>query len=778
MDHQSPNTWLIRREVMEGRGLVVLLRETDAAAFALVHEACVVARAEDRLRIVDLSDFGGRRPLTPHHRRIAPADRPDERLSAWIESVDHATHKPFGRHGRRLSPPARSRRRTLPPPDIGGSRGSFDPRGDLPVPDLDLSEAGVGGAVLVVRGESCEAARWLALAAIEAAEAAGKAAPLVLDRANNLGALVGRLGWSAYRASADAPVMGEGGALMRAIRGSPEFEAEWEAASGRLDAELAVDVRDGVRVLAARGRTLLAAAGEDAGGLGPELFLAEATGDGWPEACGLPGGSGADGLLRKAFREGVGSLVRVDGDPVIQGLAPWIRADGGLSLLPHAAGRREGFSAERLGRALGAVCDLARADACAASAQPQILMRWSLRGNAGRRLDFVRTWAGLADLALDGLGAAIDAGRPSLPLVAQALGVGTATARRLVGRPRPPFPLRPQPGQPGGGAAGLGRLLEAFGHDRLPPPGDERAWTGFAECVKLALFPFSETGLDDPGASTIAALLLPLGRDWPARRDRMAAISDDVLQSRDMLRDLVRAARLNGAIPRSELTARVIEATTGGGSIARLAAVSRGWHAHPALARVRRGGVPLDTAWPVPFGTADLGGGWTAVALSTALDLHEEGAAGRDRRGREGLSHCVGGYGRACAEGRSLVLGLRRDGARDSTVELAPAEPGEGDAWDLAGEPHRLVQHRGRENAPASAEAAAALGLLRRALGDGTIPVDPGAIGPRPYGGIVHEPDDPTLLGLWEPLLPGRPPWAADAVPEPDEPDAGPAPGR
>jgi hypothetical protein len=123
----------------------------------------------------------------------------------------------------------------------------------------------------------------------------------------------------------------------------------------------------------------------------------------------------------------------------------------------------------------------------------------------------------------------------------------------------------------------------------------------------------------------------------------------------------------------------------------------------------------------------------------------------------------VATYARACLEGRSLIVSLRRDvggrAERASTIELVPGgDRGRGLAapFDVGGRPYAMIQHSGRENqAPPEGAAAAAERLrLRLALGD--VAVDESALESRPA-----EPDGTgiparDLFPMWRRLLPRR----------------------
>lgn len=150
------------------------------------------------------------------------------------------------------------------------------------------------------------------------------------------------------------------------------------------------------------------------------------------------------------------------------------------------------------------------------------------------------------------------------------------------------------------------------------------------------------------------------------------------------------------------------------------------------------------------------GTGVTVSPLGDEESLRREGAARNDASGAAGLSHCVGDYGMACADGRSRILSLRIPG-RDGYARLSTAEirwPGDGGAPVVS-------QHAGRGNGEPGRQASAALSAYMghlSSLGTGR---------PAP----VHRPEMPhgarqagydtsvranveTALRLWRPILP------------------------
>jgi len=151
--------------------------------------------------------------------------------------------------------------------------------------------------------------------------------------------------------------------------------------------------------------------------------------------------------------------------------------------------------------------------------------------------------------------------------------------------------------------------------------------------------------------------------------------------------------------------------------------------------------------WPVPFPVMTAPNGVMLTCLATALQLRDEGDAGR------GLAHCVGGYVDACATGRSVILSLREPasagGRRLSTLELT-----------RRGGVLTLAQHRGRANANPPPEAAEAADWLCRELAAGRLAASREYLGHAWRQRLGSRPYDPRsdrafarAVGAWSPLL-------------------------
>lgn len=379
-------------------------------------------------------------------------------------------------------------------------------------------------------------------------------------------------------------------------------------------------------------------------------------------------------------------------------------------------------------------------------------------GPQGRRLDFARTWPACAGMLLDpGKLAQIDAGEPTLPLVAGWLDVPKGVARRIVGLRHWPFQGEGVP-EPGALLRGA-RVLARLGHANLPAAGDTGEW----ECLTSLLALAGRLGTSE---EVVPDMLLAIpGASW---RERHAAVDGKAIgaghveDARAMAHGFAGWLSLAGnagiGLPES------LSLLVGGGSLLTLLRRSEEWHAQPILREGARG-LPLDCTWPVPFGPVCLGNGWSARVLGGVRELYGEGGEGRDRDGIPGLAHCVGGYGRKCQTGRSLVLSLRRsDGngtVRVSTAELAPVTDmdvgGDDGTWVVGDRAYALVQHKGYANADPGDEAGSRLGALRAALAAGSVPIRREALDARP---AVDEAADPAHIArmhvAWRRILPRR----------------------
>ena len=364
---------------------------------------------------------------------------------------------------------------------------------------------------------------------------------------------------------------------------------------------------------------------------------------------------------------------------------------------------------------------------------------WTLESDPARfakRQDFVRTWPALGELLLHPEPLrGVDAGSETVPVVARFLGTAPAIARRLVGLNCLPVSVVPDAAGLTDSHAALGRFLAALGHDHLPTAGDHAGWGGLISLAEWLPQILGRSGTTE--AATVRRLLLAIpGRDWTERARRMKGLGDW-----NGVRDMTRAlatwlSAVSGQAAGSE--GEAVQIVLGHGSLLRIAQAAHAWHAHPLLRSDTRG-LPLDTTWPTPFDPFYLGMGLEAHVLGSVQELIDEGMDGPDSTGLPGLAHCVGGYGRQCQTGESLIVSLRRTaahgGTRVSTAELVPDKTGAGRAapvWSLAGRAYRVNQHRGLANAEPPGEAIESLLFLKEALAAGAVPLRPEALDRRP----------------------------------------------
>lgn len=366
------------------------------------------------------------------------------------------------------------------------------------------------------------------------------------------------------------------------------------------------------------------------------------------------------------------------------------------------------------------------------------------------RADFVATYPALAELGLDpGVSAAVDAGLSPIPALERATGAPAWLLRRLGGMPR--LPGRNPNVSADESHRGL-LYLEGLGHGLVPRHGDEAAWKTMRDLLDELESLCGYTGMSD--ARILAGFTLALpgqgleGRlGWLMAKDEAdRAGVNDFLLSLDAWIGGLFGADTAGAVSAER-------AVAGGFSPAGLFEASALWHRHPLLSGTAHG-ADVDATWPVPFAPVDLGDGWRAHVIDGTRGLVAEGMQGPDADGIEGLRHCVATYAGACAEGRSLVLSLRRrEGdreVRDSTVELTPVKDG---TWRLGHAAYGLIQHCGPGNARPSTQASRRLETLRRRLGDGRIPIDGKALERREVE-WESEADARDLWPHWRLVLP------------------------
>lgn len=160
-----------------------------------------------------------------------------------------------------------------------------------------------------------------------------------------------------------------------------------------------------------------------------------------------------------------------------------------------------------------------------------------------------------------------------------------------------------------------------------------------------------------------------------------------------------------------EMSAKLLLRDKGWRSIAELAAT---WSSRLHAIATVEARLSDHATWKVPFDilTLDLPGGPIEIkALASAQELLDEGVKGRDSDGVEGMDHCVPSYMGECAEGRSLVVSVRRRDAEGRVERLSTAQ--------LRAEIQRdgsrrleVAQHYARGNSPPSLVARQALASL------------------------------------------------------------------
>lgn len=249
---------------------------------------------------------------------------------------------------------------------------------------------------------------------------------------------------------------------------------------------------------------------------------------------------------------------------------------------------------------------------------------------------------------------AINEGRPLIPALANALRISEATVRRFHG-------VTPQRTGRLPSTSALHFIAALPPHLRPAKRADYAA--AYALHRQLSCFTKDERDDNTLGVLDMASLTkgmkLPLGDEH-----RIAALEGFV----DVVNWLYRAV----GFERRDMARTLIRAHLTQCSLGRLVELNAAWHrAHreatqltnEALAREKEATTPAPE-WPplMPEKRLELGGGITAVELTSPADLLTEGAE---------LKHCVSGYASFCYSGDSRIVSLR--GANDvarSTIEF------------------------------------------------------------------------------------------------------------
>lgn len=163
-----------------------------------------------------------------------------------------------------------------------------------------------------------------------------------------------------------------------------------------------------------------------------------------------------------------------------------------------------------------------------------------------------------------------------------------------------------------------------------------------------------------------------------------------------------------------EMSAKLLLRDKGWRSIAELSAA---WSVKTHAIATVEARLAEHTNWKVPFEllTFEMPEGAIEIkALASAQDLLDEGVDGIDSNGMEGMGHCVPSYMAACAEGRSIVVSIRRRDASGTVVRVSTAELsaryrgfGEDATYRL-----EVVQHYARDNSAPPHVARVVLGIL------------------------------------------------------------------
>jgi hypothetical protein len=740
----------IRHEILNGRSILAYDGTGDGSSVeAIVLEAARLCGREGDVRVVHVGAFA--RSFTERgSRRLGVGSLPDPEDFAFV-TEDLVALEPF-------VPAA-----PFPPPGVPEGRTHrhlaellSDDVAMADLPPFDPDEAMDGRHLVVVVGgggfERCHAYfTWLVFEAVGRAREENRSEPMaflakgVKSYDFGFGKL---LHWNCLPAVGPEGVAtcGEAGMVDRAIGPDLYDVLRWRALKAPHEILLSGDGH--VHIADAR-RMVLARA------------MRSST---RPEATAVEIAEIADGHVRSLCFSGVESDLPVRADDVMGELCrtAW---RCGLAVLSGPAVRLFGMGGQPVHRAvLGLLAedgrdgganvsalvrdrvDPALAAAASCVAFPEAVVRRVDRDPERRtfRRDFVVTFPALSEAILDpAVLACVDGGREAIPTLAAHLSTTPAIVRRLVGREAVPG---------WSGAYPVGAFLEAFGHDNLPPQGDNRAWRAFLMCCRMAASPLHRTGTVPP--AMLAGLLLGVSApDWPARLERLKATE---IPGEDVVDYICAFARLmdNAGCERPTYN-KAFRLLSRHGSLLALMRASQAWHDEPVRQLDGSGPAP-DATWPVPFAPVDLADGWRAMAIGSQAGLRDEGRSTPDRDGLPGLSHCVATYGTACATGQSVIVSLRRldegEEVRDSTVELSRSETGD---WRMGGAMFRMVQHRGHRNAPPSPAAEARVRMLRAALDAGRVRIDHEALEPRQAvrrGQLPVMPD--VYLAGWDPILP------------------------
>lgn len=739
----------LRNEVMAGRGLVAVdlgAKEGAGRLASQLHEAALVTgrRGDVRTLVFD----GGRCSLdgTLNAYSTTEGTRPCPRAGTRIKQFlawDAGALGPIGRRGERLGvvgpyphpDPEHESRRWRTAAQAGSS-------GDIR--SLDLDDLLAPGRLIHIRGDWEKEGRpylvWLVLNLLDRAEREDRDMPVVFGERVDLAVLRKGLSFEVYGPE-KSPYMTAGRAAEFARAFAPDVlaNARWRRSHAAAEAALILSEGEGYAIAEAGGRASAVFRGE-----GGALYAVCVDADRWAQAVALHeltarlgelGTVGFDPAKGRIGPDGIAELARIAYIGGIEAILHIHGSVGGVRVDPYVEnnlvpalfeGPMAGLSRLDPVRALlRERLDLDLQDACASADNPSQVLSWALSGGDWRR-QFVLAYPILADLGLEaGIGAVVDAGEPVAPELAARLGVGLPVVRRLAGRRGFPSDCyRPTVGpeeDAGGMAYGLGEILAAFGHDRLPRAGHDGDWAGFRRGLS-ALMQLRWRARAAVSAGDCVRLLWSVpGPDWEAKGGAIGRTPDAWAEAGDVangFRAWLDMLRTDGLGTRAQEAFDVIGAHA---SIVRVGEVADRWHDTPRLVHLAHD-VDDDEAWLAPFRPVDLGDGWSVRPLTTAKALRSEGAHGPDADGIDGLSHCVANYAYGCARYASVILSMRleEDGLvrRVSTVEIVPHGSG---TLRLGDERFRLAQHRAMRNEPPPDEAVRRLNRLFAMMADGEV---------------------------------------------------------
>ncbi len=307
----------------------------------------------------------------------------------------------------------------------------------------------------------------------------------------------------------------------------------------------------------------------------------------------------------------------------------------------------------------------------------------------------------------------------------------------------------------------------------FPPNWHPRAtegWQAFARCSAAAQW----ATFASPGAP---GRVLGGGGDWARLADRLESLAGPrglavaVSNIDDMARALARQvlvpafAMAGTAMPvafddrgmgddaRDGGDDMAMAVLGSGRGMARILDLSARWHAADAGISARLAALPgrggLRLGWPTAYPDLSLDG-LEATELTDEAALADEGRAGPDAAGMEGLAHCVGGYATRCRRGTSRIVAIRAVDADGRRIRLSTAE------LVLGRDGIQARQHLGTANLRPPPEAEAFLARYLDLVDSRGPAMDVGNLAPLPD-------TDPRLAAGYDFGMPGNWEEARDA---------------